>query len=344
MNLKHRLGELFIIGFQGSEIKPGSQLENILETGRPGGVILFNRCLSNPETGGNITSPQQLKNLTTKLHSLSSMPLFVCVDQEGGGVQRLNSGNGFFDICSAEEMGSICRQDLVRQEAERTAKLLHDSGINLNFAPVVDLNIHDNNPIIGGIKRSFSPEPDRVIKCAETWIDCHRQFNVISCPKHFPGHGSSTADSHLGFVDISDSWHESELLPFQHLISTNRAEMIMVGHLFNRNIDHRFPATLSHLTVTGILRNTLEFQGVIVTDDMQMKAISNHFTFAEAICHSLSAGIDMIIIGNNLEHRPELLQEAIEAVWSGLKKGSVREETVIASLERIRRLKLSIKE
>ena len=147
MNLKNQLGELFIIGFHGAEIKPGSELDDQLQAGKPGGVILFNRSLSEPEKGGNINSPEQLKKLTTYLHDLSSDPLFICVDQEGGLVQRLNGGNGFFDICSAEEMGRSETLELVRSEARRTAKNLFDTGINVNFAPVVDLNVNSSNPI-----------------------------------------------------------------------------------------------------------------------------------------------------------------------------------------------------
>lgn len=344
MILKNQLGELFIIGFQGTEIKPGSELEQRLKTARPGGVILFNRSLSEPEKGGNITSPEQLKKLTTNLHNLGSTPLFICVDQEGGLVQRLNSGNGFFDTCSAEEMGRSETLQLLRSEAQRTAKNLYDSGINVNFAPVVDLNVNTSNPIIGGVKRSFSWDPDQVIGCAEAWISCHRKFNILSCPKHFPGHGSSATDSHLGFVDISNSWHEDELLPYRQLITRKMVDMVMVGHLYNHNLDSVFPATLSHLTVTGILRGQLHYDGVIVTDDMQMKAVSDRYGFGEAICQSLAAGIDMIVIGNNLDHRAALLDEAIEAVWCAIEAGILREETILSALTRIRHLKLSIRD
>ncbi len=344
MNLKNQLGDLFIIGFHGAEIKPGSELDDQLKAGQPGGFILFNRSLSEPEKGGNISSPEQLKELTAYLHELSSVPLFICVDQEGGLVQRLNGGNGFFDICSAEEMGSSETLELVRSEARRTAKNLFDSGINVNFAPVVDLNVNSSNPIIGAIKRSFSSDPDQVFRCAEAWISCHRQYNILSCPKHFPGHGSSAADSHLGFVDISSSWHKDELRPYRQLISRNMADMIMVGHLYNHNLDPVFPATLSYLTVSGILRRQFGYDGVIVTDDMQMKAISDRYGFGEAICQSLAAGIDMIVIGNNLDHRTALLNEAIESVWYGMEAGTLREETIRSALTRIRQLKLSIRD
>ena len=342
MILKDTLGELFIIGFQGSEIESSGELEYQLKTLKPGGIILFDRSLSNPEKGGNITSPAQLGELTAHLHGLSSIPLLVCIDQEGGLVQRLNSTNGFFDTCSAEKMGASETLGLLRSEALRTAENLCRHGINVNFAPVVDLNINTGNPIIGKVERSFSADPGRVISCAEAWIACHSRHNVLSCLKHFPGHGSSAADSHLGFVDISSSWKNLELLPYRQLIDRKMAEMVMVGHLHNHNLDPVFPATLSHQTVSGLLRGQLGFDGVVLTDDMQMKAISDRYGFAEAVCLSLAAGIDMIVIGNNLEHRHALLNEAIEAVLRGIESGVVRQETISAALARIRHLKRSI--
>ncbi len=342
MRLKDQLGELFIVGFQGAEIHPGSELESEFMAGKPGGVILFDRSLSGPDKGGNIRSPEQLRKLTRSLQDLSEAPLFICVDQEGGLVQRLNSRNGFFDTASAEDMGRTGTLELVRNEALRTAKNLAESGINVTFSPVVDLNINESNPIIGRVKRSFSSDPDLVIGYAEEWISCHRQHKILSCPKHFPGHGSSATDSHLGFVDISTSWDQSELLPYRHLITREMADMIMVGHLYNQNLDPGFPATLSYLTVTGLLRRQLGYDGVIVTDDMQMKAISDRYGFPEAICQSLLAGIDMIVIGNNLDHKETILSDAVEAVWHGIEAGTVPEATIYAALMRIRHLKRSI--
>ena len=239
-------------------------------------------------------------------------------------------------------MGTADTLGLLRSEAQRTAENLCNHGINVNFAPVVDLNVNAANPIIGKVQRAFSADPERVISCAEAWITSHRRHNVLSCLKHFPGHGSSAADSHLGFVDISSSWENRELLPYRQLIDRKMVDMVMVGHLYNHHLDPVFPATLSQPTVSGLLRGHLGFEGVVVTDDLQMKAISDRYGFAEAICQSLEAGIDMIVIGNNLEHRAALLSEAIEAVLAGIDSGTVREETISAALARIRQLKYSL--
>lgn len=339
MNLKKGIGQLFIIGFRGQELTPGSRLEYDIAEGNQGGVILFDRCLSEPKAG-NIKSPKQLQQLITALQSKASTPLLICADQEGGKVQRLNPGNGFPGSASAGTMGAAdSSDDFTLTQAEQTARMLETAGINVNFAPVIDLNTNRTNPIIGGVERSFSAVPSAVIHHAEIWIRCHRNHNIISCLKHFPGHGSSTSDSHLGFVDISSSWQKKELVPYRQLISRGLADTIMVGHLFNNTIDPDFPATLSHLTITDLLRRKLGYKGVILTDDMQMKAITDHYGFEEALCRSFAAGIDMIVIGNNLQYNPKLFSEAVNAVLAGVKQGIVTEERLISALDRVRHLK-----
>ena len=342
MDIANRLGELFIIGIQGSEVFPGSELSKLLQNRLLGGIILFKRSVAFPEIGGNITSPDQLKTLTTTLQRLSCNKLLIGIDQEGGRVQRLDSSNGFFDISSAAEMGSQDTLELVNSEAHKTASALKACGLNVNFAPVVDLNLNKNNPIIGGVKRSFSADPKKVVCCARTWIKHHKTNNLITCLKHFPGHGSSTGDSHLGFVDIISHWQESELIPYYQLMEEKLVDMVMVGHLFHKDFDEKYPATLSHSTVTGLLREQMGYRGVIVSDDLQMKAISDHFEFGEAICKSLSAGVDMIIIGNNLDHRPAVLEEAVQAVQKGLSSGIIKEENIRAALARIEQLKRTL--
>lgn len=340
MDLEKKIGELFIVGFQGTTIKPGSQIENDLAQRNLGGVILFDRCLTNPTLPGNIESPDQLKILTSAINNLAATPPFISVDQEGGLVQRLGQRNGFLGLASAAEMGHSPKGIAFTElQAEATAKMLGQAGINTNFAPVVDLDINTENPIIGKLGRSFSDKPDIVIRHAESWIRCHRKHSVISCLKHFPGHGSSTSDSHLGFVDISTTWDEHELKPYQELISKGLVDMIMTGHLFNRSLDPVFPATLSATTIHDLLRQKLGFDGVVLTDDMQMKAITSRYGFQEALCQSFAAGIDIIIIGNNLEHDPLIFNKAVRAVCQGVRQNMVAESRLDDALQRVRTLK-----
>jgi beta-N-acetylhexosaminidase len=342
MDLKEELGNLFIIGFPGPAPPANSWIARAISEKSLGGVILFDHCLHTPELSGNITSPQQLRQLTTLLRGYGNDELLICVDQEGGLVQRLNHRNGFTATASAADMGN--NNSFTRTEAEQTARTLSSAGITINFAPVIDLNTNKTNPIIGKIGRSFSEDPTTVVEHASVWIEAHNKHGIISCLKHFPGHGSSTSDSHLGFVDITSSWQEQELFPFRELISRGAADLVMAGHLFNRNIDPKFPATLSHATITDLLRDKLGFTGVVLTDDMQMKGISDRYHLSEALCHSFAAGIDLIVIGNNLVYDPAVLDHAIEAVLHGLHQGIVTEEHLYSALDRVKKLKTLVKE
>ena len=228
---------------------------------------------------------------------------------------------------------------LVEQEADQTAAFLAAAGINVNFAPVVDIDSNPDNPVIGRLGRSFSADPVVVSNMAACWIRAHDRHRVISCPKHFPGHGSSTADSHHGFVDISATWRETELQPYRTLFATETIDMVMAGHLFHRELDPLFPATLSRDTIAGLLREELGFNGVVVTDDLQMKAISDCYDFSEAVCRCFAAGIDMLVIGNNLAYDPEVLKTGISALQDGLKHGLVQEEQLHHACARVNKLK-----
>lgn len=345
MDLKQQLGNLFIIGFPGTQLQPGCPIERDITEKNLGGVILFDRCLHDPAQSGNISSPPQLRELTTSLQALSTTELLVCVDQEGGPVQRLHPENGFPSTPSAATLGTVDgRTENTQAEAEQTAHTLAAAGINVNFAPVVDLNRNPGNPIIGHIGRSFSDSPEQVIDHASAWVDAHRKYGITTCLKHFPGHGSSRNDSHLGFVDITTSWSDEELIPYRELISTGAADMIMTGHLFNRNIDPDFPATLSRPTISSLLRQDLCYDGIIVTDDMQMKAISESYQLSEALCRAIAAGVDIIVIGNNLVYDPGVLEHGIEALWDGLNRGMISEERLFSALNKVNEMKFNMKE
>lgn len=217
--------------------------------------------------------------------------------------------------------------------------MLHDCGINLNLAPVVDLNNNPTNPIIGKIGRSFSSAPDTVCAHASTWITEHRKENILSCLKHFPGHGSSKEDSHLGFVDITDSWDETELIPYENLIADGFADAIMVGHLYNKSFDPDYPATLSFKTIQKILRQKLHYNGLVISDDMQMSAITDKYGLTEACIMSLAAGIDMLIIGNNLSYDPNIFTGIHKAVVQAVDKGALDEVTIKSAWKRVQNYK-----
>jgi len=174
---------------------------------------------------------------------------------------------------------------------------------------------------------------------ATAWIEAHRRLGVKTCIKHFPGHGSAHADSHLGFVDVSNYWHHDEIIPYQSLIKSNMVDAVMTGHLYNSAFDPDFPATLSQQTITGLLRKQLGYDGVVLSDDMQMRAITSHFGLDEAICRAINAGIDLLIFGNNLDYDPDITQKAIAALQKGLHNGIIVEETIVAALNRVEKFK-----
>ncbi len=339
MNLQQKIGQLFVLGFRGDHINKSHPIARDISDLNLGGVVLFDRLLARSQSDNNIVSPDQLKTLITSLQSLAETPLLICIDQEGGMVCRLKKVKGFSPTRSAKELGTINDLGKTLDQSQITARMLTDSGINCNFAPVVDVNVYQQNPIIGKLGRSFSSDPQKVIAHAAAWIEGHNLSSVVSCLKHFPGHGSSRRDSHLGFVDITATWEESELQPFQELINKGCCDIIMTGHLFHSGLDQQYPATLSSSIINTLLRERLGFQGMVITDDLQMKAITNRYGVEQAACLALAAGVDMIVIGNNLEYDKDILPKCIKRVTEACDRGTIRKQRIDEAYERVQKLK-----
>lgn len=342
MELDKIIGQLFILGFKGQSVDQHHPIVADIKNKNLGGVILFDRLLARKENRNNIASPAQVKNLTTSLQNYASIPLLIAIDQEGGMVKRLKAETGFPETASARKLGNQDDPTLTALHAACTAQTLKKLDINFNLAPVVDLNIFPDNPIIGKIERSFSADPDCVIRNAAIWIEEHKKQKILSCLKHFPGHGSSQTDSHLGFTDISKSWQETELIPFKNLINWDKKKLVdsvMLGHLFHNGFDTKYPTSLSHTVIESLLRKQLGFQGVVITDDLQMKAITDRYGIEESVCLALAAGVDMIIVGNNLEYDPEFLQRAIPAVVLAVKEKRISEDRIYDAWQRVMDMK-----
>ncbi len=342
MNLQQKIGQLFVLGFRGDHIDKSHPIARDISDLNLGGVVLFDRLLARSQSDNNIISPDQLKTLITSLKSLAETPLLICIDQEGGLVCRLKKEKGFSPTCSAKDLGTINDLGKTLDQSQLTARMLANTGINCNFAPVVDVNVYPQNPIIGKLGRSFSSHPQKVIDHAAAWIEGHYRSGVISCLKHFPGHGSSRHDSHLGFVDITATWEERELQPFQELINQGCCDMIMTGHLFHSGLDGQYPATLSPSIINTLLRARLGFDGLVVSDDLQMKAITNRYGVEQAACLALAAGVDMIVIGNNLEYDVDILPKCIERVTEACSNGTIRQQRIDEAYERVQKIKQKI--
>ena len=338
--LKAQIGQMLLIGFRGTEITKDSYIVNAMNDLNIGGIILFDYDVPSKSFPRNITNPEQTKNLIADLKKFSNTPLFIAVDAEGGYVNRLKEKYGFIAIPSPQELGDQDDPKYTKEISANLARQLSDLGFNLNFAPVVDVNVNPENPVIGGIERSFSNKPDKVVEQASAFISAHRKQGVLTALKHFPGHGSSQSDSHLGMVDISNTYQDKELMPFQKLIEQGNADMVMTAHIINRNIDSEYPATLSPLFLQDILRQQLKFNGVIVSDDMQMGAITEHYGFEDALIRAINAGCDLLIISNNGKiYDEQAPYKARDIIFQAVKDNKIQRDTITKSYNRVQSLK-----
>ncbi len=353
ISLEEKIGQMLIIGFEGKTINSQSPIVKAIEENNLGGVILFDYNSRTKKFDKNIASPEQVKLLNqhlqrvTKLanrkHHRAHLPLLISVDYEGGHVNRLKEDYGFPATHSAKEMGKMSVEN-IGIIANTMADTLKTSGFNLDFAPILDVDVNPENPIIGKRERSFSAIPSEVSTYAKLFSQPLIKRGVQCAYKHFPGHGSSTTDSHLGFVDVSNTWQEEELLPYRQLIAQpNHCGMIMTAHIVNRQLDITgVPATLSHRILTGILREELHFDGIITTDDMQMRAITDNYGLEAAVTMAINAGADMLIFGNQLTDKNQEPQEIIKIIEKKITSGDISEERIDEAYQRIRHFKKNI--
>jgi beta-N-acetylhexosaminidase len=231
--------------------------------------------------------------------------------------------------------------DSVKYYSETTAATLAGLGFNVNFAPVVDLASNPDNPIIAKIERSYSANPDSVVLFAQEVIKAHQRFGVVTALKHFPGHGSSKDDTHLGLADVTNTWNESELIPYRRLINSATIDAVMTAHIVNKKLDEKaLPGTLSKNMVTDILRNNLHYNGVVFTDDMQMHAITKHFPLEESIKLAIQAGVDILTFSNNIQGSKEYTIDKVHGIIRKLvESGEISRERIDQSFRRIVELK-----
>ena len=336
------LGQLLVVGFRGTEINSESKIVKDLKEYNLGGVVLFDFDIESGEYGRNITDANQLLKLSSALVAYSQTPPIIAIDQEGGRVSRLKETYGFPKTRSAQYLGTLDNEDSTRYYAKTTAQEFMVVGVNTNFAPVVDVNLNPSNPVIGNYERSFSKETDKVVKHVGYVLDEFDKEGILSVLKHFPGHGSSTKDSHLGVTDVTNIWDESELLPYKKLFTERKINAVMTAHIYNARLDSLWPATLSERTIQGILRDSLGFNGVVFSDDMQMKAISDEYGLQTAIEQSLNAGIDILVFANNLVYEEDIARKAIQIIQKGIAQGRISETKVDSALARVGRLKKEV--
>ena len=335
-SLDEMIGQMIMVGVGRS--KPADkwvkQLKTDISKGRVGGVILF---------GNNIENPKKLKKLTTFLSSVKTkQPLFIAIDQEGGEVQRLNKKKGFNSYPSAFE---VSRNKTLLESYEIYKKMadeLKRYGFNINFAPVVDLNINPNSPAIGKKKRSYSAAEEIVIAYSREFIGAQRDANIISVLKHFPGHGSALYDSHKRITDVSKTWQYKELKPYYDFIRHKKIDAVMVGHINLKIFDNIYPASLSQKMIKGLLREQLGFDGVVFSDDMNMRAISDTYGFKQSVILAINAGVDVLVYSSYFTEKASVVKEVREIIKEAIKNGKIKKEEIEDSYMRIIRLKNDI--
>jgi beta-N-acetylhexosaminidase len=338
-----KIGQMIMVGFRGLSVTDEHPIARDIHQRRIGGVILFDYDVPTHTYRRNIESPGQLRALTSSLKKLAGIPLFIAVDQEGGRISRLKEKNGFPPTLSQKRLGTLDDVKKTTRQAELTARTLAGLGINLNFVPVVDLDLNADNPVIGKLDRSFSRSPATVTRHALAVIDAHRRNGVLTAPKHFPGHGSAAGDTHEGFVDVTDRWTAVELEPFLNLIRQDKADMVMTAHVFNGKLDPVWPSTLSRDTLTDLLRQEMGYGGVVITDDMQMKAIAARYGLETAIRQAILAGADILLFANNSVYEEDIAARVASTIRTLVEKGEIPRERIDVSYGRIMKLKHQLK-
>jgi len=339
LTLEKRIGQMLMVGFHGIDAPKESQICQDIRNYNIGAVILFDYNPVDKNKPKNIASKAQLAKLTKELQVCSmDGKLLIAVDQEGGRVQRLKSKYGFYGQFPKAADVIKMDQSAVKATYTKMSRELRSVGINYDLAPVVDLDINMQNHVIHGLGRSFGKDPKVVAEYAETFIDAMHSNGVLTSIKHFPGHGSSVGDTHKGFVDVTHLWKEVELEPYRLL--KDKADTVMVAHVFNKKIDATYPASLSYETVTKLLRWRLGYHGVVITDDLQMGAISQKYGLRNTLKLAINAGDDILLVGNQLDPKKTVsTQKLVETIVSLVKSGEVEEESIDRAYKRIQQLK-----
>jgi beta-N-acetylhexosaminidase len=327
ISLAEQVGQMLVLGFIGSTVETAGadQITEHLENRRIGGVLFLRH---------NVRSRDGVEGLTRRFRGVTENA-WMSVDQEGGLVQRLSRDLGYTHIPRAMQVAE--RQDIeaARSLYRLSAAEFRAAGFNLNLAPVADLHDPDNS-VIGRHGRSYGTDGEIIADYAGAFIDVYDRAGVMCAIKHFPGHGRSRGDSHNGFVDISETWDEAELDPFNRLIETGRARLIMGGHLTNHHLDPSgAPVTFSAPVIEGLLRDQMNYHGAVMTDDLDMAAIRNNFDQREAVLRSIEAGNDLIMMSNSAAPDPELPQRVLGWVTDAIEEGRLTEGRINQSFARI---------
>lgn len=338
-SLEQMAGQMIVVGFQGDSVDDAAvvALRAELEAGRLGGVMLLKT---------NIASLDAVAEMNAAFRAASPdlLPL-ITLDQEGGAVERLTRDVGFTEIPSAADIAAsnsaAAAEAIYADMAQSVAAL----GFSVNFGPVADVNLNSKNQVIARFGRAYSADPQLVADYDAAFIAAHHAAGLLTALKHFPGHGSSTADSHEGFVDITETWQKIELEPYRALIAAGDVDMIMAGHLYHADYTDagtQTPSSLSPQWIDGVLRGELGYDGVVISDDLEMGAIRDHFTLEQTVTKAVRAGMDVLLFSNTADYRAGLGQEILDIMLAEAAADPDFAARIAQSYQRILALKTGI--
>ena len=329
MTLEEKIGQMVIIGLDGYTMDDNTR--KMIGDDRVGGFILF---------GENVKSSDQLLALVNSLKSTNSknkLPLFISVDQEGGRVNRMPAE--FKNFPANQTIGKVNNGDFSYEIGSILGEEIKALGFNMDFAPVLDINSNPKNLVIGD--RSFGTNAEVVSNLGIKTMKGIQTSGVIPVVKHFPGHGDTSVDSHIGLPSVDNDMNRLksfELVPFNDAIK-NGADAVMVAHIVLNKIDSQNPASLSKTIITDILRTQLNFNGLVITDDMTMGAIVKNYTISNAAIKSVNAGSDIVLVCHGHDNEVAV----IDALKKAVEEGTIPEERINESIYRILKLKYKYK-
>jgi beta-N-acetylhexosaminidase len=325
-----------VVGFRGVRLADAPWVRTAIAQDGLGGVILFDRDQLS-DRARNVLSPSQVAALTGELRAAAgSGGLLIGVDQEGGVVTRLGPAHGFSSLVSEAKVGAGS-VSAARTWARTLAATMADAGCNLDFAPVIDLDVNPSGPAIGALGRAFSADPDIVVEMAEIEIDALHARGIRSAVKHFPGIGSATVNTDFGVADVTRTWSATELEPYRRLNAAGKLDAVMVGHVVNGQLDAQHPASLSRPTL-DLLRTDIGFAGPTVTDDLQAAAIAKRYGADEAVLLALEAGNDLLLFANQQVYDPGIVTHVVGVVLGAIAHGRLTGEQIDQRWARRRRL------
>ncbi len=336
--LEQMAGQMIVVGFQGKSAGEESveALREDIAAGRLGGVMFLKV---------NVSSLDDVAAMNQAFRAASpDLPPLITLDQEGGAVERLTEDVGFTEIPRAVVVASENTPEEAGALYSRMAEGVAELGFTINFGPVVDIDRNPENQVIAKYGRAFGTDAETVTAYAEAFIRAHHQAGLVTALKHFPGHGSSTADSHEGFVDITETWDPVELEPYRALIAAGEADMVMIGHLFHADYaaSPGEPSSFSHRWIEEVLRGDLGFDGVVISDDLEMGAIRDHFSLEETVVGAVEAGMDILLFSNTSDYRQSLGQEVLDILLAEAEADPEFAERIEQSYDRIVKLKQRI--